>query len=112
MTAETPRMVIVPAEPTDEMWSVLQELQDYEGYSGCGGITADEAAKKLVEASPNAGKIRRADLKRALKAAHAAWMAHYDPVSPPADELERRQEDALAAALGLKIAEEGDSTDA
>lgn len=108
-------MVILPAEPTDEMWSVLQELQDYEGYSGCGGITADEAAGKLVEASPNAGKVSRADLRRALADARTSGLrAIADlPESAAVDAQirahARAEEDAFAAALGLEIAEDGEN---
>ena len=105
MTAETPRMVIVPAKVTKAMVAAWDDSKPINGKYRSAHCAQGELAA-MAAASPNAGKIRRADLKRAFKAAHAAWMARYDPVSPPADELERRQEDALAAALGLQVAED------
>lgn len=108
---DTPRMVILPADPSTD--AIVAGASEVFG-PGLGQDAADQAIsvateiyRAMIPASPHSGKIRRADLKRAFKSAHAAWMARYDPVSPPADELERRQEDALAVALGLEIAEDG-----
>ncbi|MGP1257072.1 MAG: hypothetical protein ACTS10_21830 [Kiloniellales bacterium] len=92
--SETPKMVIVPAEMTLHM--------AYRAYGAEPGSRAWAAA---IIASPNAGKVRRADLERAMSAADHAYATSPGPTT----ELNRIWQDAFAAALGLEIAEEGDT---
>ena len=89
---ETPRMVIVPAEMTEEVSLAIQD-----------SVSSEDAWQGVIAASPNAGKVRRADLERAMEAAdhaHSRW-----PGTP--DQLDRIWQDTFADALGFQIAEGG-----
>lgn len=112
---DTPRMVIVPAEPDCETVRTLRQWREV-GWK-LGAPTERDIYSGIVSASPNAGKIRRADLERALEAAHKA--KNLAPIlvrekgqkarSISIGELDRIWQDAFAAALGLQIAEKGDT---
>ena len=82
---DTPRMVIVPADLTDEMSLAL----------------TDAEAEGTSLAALNSGKISRADLERAMEAADHAHSRQ--PGTP--NQRDRIWQDAFAAALGLEIAE-------
>ena len=98
---EAPRMAIVPAEATEEM------------LRGRSKVFAQGELSTLIRSSPNAGKLRRADLERARDVAanaQEAGASHWadNPFDPrPMSQVMRDAwQDAFAAALGLEIAED------
>ena len=106
---ETPRVVIVPAEATAHMTDYGRRVltQETAVYPHAGHIGWQNVFRVMWVTSPNAGKVSRADLERAMEVADHAYAS-----SPgPADQLNRIWQDAFAAALGLEIAEEGDKGD-
>ena len=99
-----PKMVIVPAEATEEMREVGEGtlIGCREGASdnpGCRDGSHIYAA--MTAASPLAGKVSRGVLREAFVAAVNAHLT--GQAVPPND---RTGADALAAALGLEVAEE------
>ena len=106
---DTPRMVVVPAEPDCETVRTLLQWREV-GWK-LGAPTERDIYSGIVSASPNAGKISRADLERAkTKAAGAVY--DIGMKTPSRQQAARAWQDAFAGALGLEVAEEGDSTDA
>lgn len=105
---ETPRMVIVPAEATEDMASGIDFL------TGCGLESGEHIWDDAVMNSPNRGKISRSDLERADRAADEVRKEFinklYEQNLPfgaiAGKSLKRAEQDAFAAALGLEIAEE------
>lgn len=106
-----PKMVIVPAEATEEMREVGEGtlIGCREGASdnpGCRDGSHIYAA--MTAASPLSGKVSREVLREAISAARGAGMrmlesrlGEYD-----ASEIADCEADALAAALGLEVAED------
>lgn len=107
---ETPRMVILPAEPDCETVRTLRQWRD-AGWK-LGAPTERDMYSGVVSASPNAGKISRATLREAYRAGHLAGLVALSnlPRTATADEqqaaYERAEEDAFAAALGFQVAED------
>lgn len=97
--SDTPRMVIVPAHHEPPAVKAIMNA------TGCGPKDALWAWSDAVAASPNAGKISRADLERAMEVADHAYAASPGPTT----ELNRIWQDAFADALGLQIAEDGEN---
>lgn len=71
------------------------------------------AALPMISAAPSAGRVSRKRLREALDRANhagrAEWQDLYEGNVSPLDlarKAERQAEDALAAALGIEIAEE------
>ena len=113
---DTPRMVIVPAKVTKAMVAAWDNSKPINGkyrsaHCAQGELTA------MTAASPNAGKIRREDLERAMdEAEHAQGcsVGAFGPHSRDEDsvvytELRLIWQDAFCAALGLEIAEGGEN---
>lgn len=102
--SEAPRMVIVPAKATFQMTGAGKQMlaQETAVHPFADPIAWQNIYRVMCVTSPNAGKVSRADLERAMEAAD-----HAHASSPgPADQLNRIWQDAFAAALGLKIAED------
>lgn len=99
-----PKMVIVPAEATEEMrYAALRQVPNPGPREIYAAMTA---------ASPLAGKVSRGVLREAASAANRAFVQRYyaEEWRPDIDETgnlaSRAAEDALAAALGLEVAED------
>ena len=111
--SDTPRMVIVPAKVTQEMASAW----DRRSPIGDKYVESQGDLDELVRGSPNAGKISRADLERADRAADEVRRKFIDklyaenlPFGAIAGKaLKRAEQDAFAAALGLQVAEDGEN---
>ena len=110
--SDTPRMVIVPADPSTD--AIVAGASEVFG-PGLGQDAADQAIsvatqiyRAMIPGSPNAGKIRRADLERAKnKAAGAVY--DIGMKTPSRQQAARAWQDAFVAALGLEIAEDGEN---
>lgn len=110
---ETPRMVIVPAEPDCETVRTLRQWRDV-GWK-LGAPTERDIYSGIVAASPNAGKISRADLENAAARSYCECINRYKAWENLPVHTQDNWRTSIAAAiraLGLEIAEEGDSTDA
>lgn len=95
---DTPRMVIVPAKATDEM------AHNWE----C-SLDAQFDLDALVTASPNAGKISRADLENAAARSYCECINRYKAWENLPVHTQDNWRTSIAAAiraLGLEIAED------
>ena len=113
MTADTPRMVIVPAKVTKAMVAAWDDSKPINGKYRSAHCAQGELAA-MAAASPNAGKISRADLENAAARSYCECINRYKAWENLPVHTQDNWRTSIAAAiraLGLEIAEEGDKGD-